>query len=93
MKNLIGDEVMWKIPIFGGLDLSHFVDVPRNVFEYSTRFGLQSYETFQFVRDNDRDQTIYPARRRCHVSLLWSQIFLAVSQDDAKEYQCAGGGP
>lgn len=34
----------------------------RNVFEYSTRFGLQSYETFQFVRDNDRDQTIYPAR-------------------------------
>lgn len=36
----------------------------RNVFEYSTRFGLQSHETFQFVRDYDRKQIIYPARNR-----------------------------
>mmetsp|Transcript_8845 Transcript_8845/g.21100 ORF Transcript_8845/g.21100 Transcript_8845/m.21100 type:complete len:1235 (+) Transcript_8845:46-3750(+) len=34
----------------------------RNVFEYSTRLGLQSFETFQFVRDHDRTQAIYPAR-------------------------------
>ena len=34
----------------------------RNVFEYSTRFGLQSYESFHFVRDNDPAQIIYPAR-------------------------------
>ena len=82
-------RLVWK-------DLTLILTAPRNVFEYSTRFGLQSYETFQFVRDNDRDQSIYPARL-CRVALLWtsqnSQISLAVSQDDAEKYQCAGGGP
>ncbi|CAE7034102.1 unnamed protein product [Symbiodinium sp. CCMP2456] len=34
----------------------------RNVFEYTTRLGLQSLETFQFMRDYDRTQVIYPAR-------------------------------
>ena len=31
-------------------------ELTRNVFEYTTRFGLQSVETFQFVRDYDRSQ-------------------------------------
>lgn len=34
----------------------------RNVFEYTTRLGLQSLETFHFIRDYDRTQVIYPAR-------------------------------
>ncbi|CAE8621809.1 unnamed protein product [Polarella glacialis] len=34
----------------------------RNVFEYSTRIGLAGQETFQFARDHDWSQGIYPAR-------------------------------
>ncbi|CAJ1461342.1 unnamed protein product [Effrenium voratum] len=40
----------------------------RNVFEYSTRMGLQSYETFHFFRDYDRSQVIYPARHMPKIS-------------------------
>eukprot|EP00930_Biecheleria_cincta_P071573 TRINITY_DN59062_c0_g1_i1.p1 TRINITY_DN59062_c0_g1~~TRINITY_DN59062_c0_g1_i1.p1 ORF type:complete len:1235 (+),score=171.38 TRINITY_DN59062_c0_g1_i1:50-3754(+) len=40
----------------------------RNVFEYTTRIGLQDHETFHFVRDHDRSQIIYPARHLTRTS-------------------------
>lgn len=35
-------------------------------FEYMTRFGVTGWETFQFVRDNDPNQIIYPAHSRAN---------------------------
>ena len=54
-------RLVWK-------DLTLILTAPRNVFEYSTRFGLQSYETFQFVRDNDCEAL------PCHTALDISEF-------------------